>query len=329
MGDEKFFSILDEIPTPLEERLIHAAATASLQQAWQGLIDFDDQILMPTVFNNASFPQYPLVMVDEAQDLSELNHAMLRKLARKRLIAVGDECQAIYAFRGANAESMQALESTFAMRRLTLTISFRCPQAIVREAQWRAPAMQPADGAAEGSVRTLNEWTVGDLPDTATILCRNNAPIFNQAIRLLRNGRYPQIVGNDVGRGLLRAMRKLGDERTPQAQVLTLIDAWEEGKLKRARSEARVRDQAECLRIFARQGSDLGEALAYAEQLLAAKGPIVLSTIHKAKGLEWPDVFLLDKDLIRLGEGQEDNLLYVAMTRSKENLTYVTTEGFR
>jgi DNA helicase-2/ATP-dependent DNA helicase PcrA len=96
--------------------------------AMKGDCDFNDQVLMPTIFHGA-FPRYPLILGDEAQDLSALNHATLRKLVgKRRLIAVGDPCQAIYGFRGAHEESMSLLREEFDMRELPLTISFRCPQ---------------------------------------------------------------------------------------------------------------------------------------------------------------------------------------------------------
>ena len=50
---------------------------------------------------------------------------------------------------------------------------------------------------------------------------------------------------------------------------------------------------------------------------------ITLSTIHKAKGLEWPQVALLGPSLLRLGRGQEDNLAYVAVTRAQSDLLYL------
>jgi superfamily I DNA/RNA helicase len=71
----------------------------NIEQAFRGIIDFDDQIYMPTLFGG-SWPQFPLVMIDEAQDLSPINHAMLSKLVKHRLIAVGDPYQSIYGFRG-------------------------------------------------------------------------------------------------------------------------------------------------------------------------------------------------------------------------------------
>lgn len=326
MDDDEFFAHLEEEPTELEEDLIRRATFASIDLSFKGTIDFNDQILMPTVFP-ASFPQYPLVLIDEAQDLSALNHATLRKLAKKRLIAVGDECQSIYGFRGAHEDSMALLEKTFSMRKLLLSISFRCSQAVVREAQWRAPHMRWPEWAEEGEVKTLASWSAADLPETATILCRNNAPIFHIALALLRNGRYPQIVGNDIGRSLIKTLKKFGPTSMRQAEVLAAIDLWTKEKKRKARNKGRVDDQAECLRIFAQQGENLGDAIAYAEHILAAHGPIQLMTIHKAKGLEWDDVYILDEHLIR-DDQQDQNVRYVAQTRAKKRLTYIQSDGF-
>jgi superfamily I DNA/RNA helicase len=89
-----------------------------------------------------------------------------------------------------------------------------------------------------------------------------------------------------------------------------------------------VQDQADCLVIFAEQGPTLGDALVYAEHLMTAKGPILLMTGHKAKGLEFDDVFILDRHLVRMEEEQDRNLMYVMQTRSKSSLTYVTSDGW-
>lgn len=311
----------------MAEDLVRRATIESLSQAMGGKIDYSDQILMPTVFP-ASFPQYPLVMIDEAQDLSELNHAMLSKLVKKRLIAVGDPNQAIYGFRGAHENSMSLLKERFDMHELGLSISFRCPVAVVKEAQWRAPHMRWPDWAKPGEVRSLTDWGVETLPETAAIICRNNAPLFSMAIRLLSNGRYPELIGNDIGKLLLKWLKDLGKPDDKREAVLDAIDKWEEAKAKKSRVPAKVADQAECLRVFARQGEDLAGAIAYAEHVMNAHGPIQLMTGHKSKGLEFDTVFLLDKHLVKVGQGQEDNLLYVMQTRAKNELIYVTSDGF-
>lgn len=327
MDDDEFFAWLDEEPSDLMQELIIKASLQSLMLGMNGTIDFNDQILLPTVFP-ATFPTHPLVLVDEAQDLSALNHAMLSKIAKKRLIAVGDPGQSIYGFRGAHANSMELLQQSFSMKPHTLSISFRCPIAVVKVVQWRAPHMKWPEWAKEGEVKTWAKWTTENIPEYAMILCRNNAPLFSCAIKLLRNGRGVEIVGNDIGKAIAKTMKKFGDTDMPQADVLVAIDAWKETKLSKARSPGNVLDQAACMVVFAEQGATLGDALAYMQHIFSNAGPIKLSTIHKSKGLEWDNVFILDRELIRTKETQEKNLLYVACTRAKESLNFITTEGF-
>lgn len=331
LDDDEFFAALEDEPSTLICDMLRAAMFESIKQSFKGTVDFSDQLFMPTVFP-CSYPrEYRLILVDEAQDLSELNHVMVRKLVRNdRLIAVGDECQSIYAFRGAHQDSMNMLKATFDMQELTLSVSFRCPESIVREARWRAPHMRWVDWLERdtGTVRTLSYWNVEDLPEQTTILCRNNAPLFALAIHLLKNGRYAEIVGNDVGKNLVKAMRKFGPLTMPQEDVMLAIDKWSETRLKKSRSPKTVEDQAECMRVFTEQGPNLGAALAYAEDLMTARGPITLSTIHKSKGLEWSHVIILDRHLIRKDDQQEDNLLYVAQTRSKDTLWYLSSKAW-
>lgn len=328
MSNQDFFDHLEDEPSALQERLIIEVATASIEQGLGGKIDFSDQILLPTLFP-AMFPSYPLVLIDEAQDLSALNHATLRKMVKRRLIAVGDSNQAIYGFRGAHEDSMNMLQRQFNMTSFTLSISFRCPISVVKAAQWRAPHMRWPEWAIEGEVKHFTEWNASTVPQTAAIICRNNAPLFNMAIKLLKNGRYPQIIGNDIGKYLLKVMKKFGKGTMERAQVMVAISEWAEEKKKKTRNPAKIDDQAACLRIFADQGDTLSDALAYAEHLFASQGPIQLMTGHKAKGLEFDTVFILDKHLIRVEEGkQEPNLLYVCQTRAKRALYYVESETF-
>lgn len=326
VSNDEFFSVLEEEPTILQEQLIIEATCERLRQAFQGKIDFNDQILMPTVYSGL-FPRFPLVLVDEAQDLSALNHSMLRKIARKRLIAVGDACQAIYGFRGAHEDSMSKMRQEFDMQELGLTISFRCPRAVVAEARFRAPHMQWPEWAKEGEVRSLTTWTAEDVPDNSTIICRNNAPLFSMAIKLLNAKRYPELVGNDIGKALLKVLEKFGDHALPRSEVLESIRLWREAKLVKARDKSKVHDQAACLTVFANEGETLGDAIAYAKHIFSMAGPVKLMTGHKAKGLEFDEVFFLDEHLIG-DRGQERNLRYVIITRAKQRLTYVTSEGW-
>ena len=328
MGDDEVYNWFDDQPTDTQFDIIRAVTIESISRGLKGEIDFNDQILLPAIFP-VSFPIFPLVLVDEAQDLSALNHRVLKKLVKKRIIAVGDECQAIYGFRGAHANSMHLLKETFQMKRLFLSISFRCPIKVVEHARWRAPMMKWPEWAKPGQVIETKKWSTDSVPDESAIICRNNAPLFRTALRFLKAGRYPQIIGNDVGKSLLKILKKFGPLNTPQASVFASIDSWKEEKLKKTRSPGSIHDQAECLRIFAEQGNDLGDAIAYAEHIFNSQGPIQLMTGHKSKGLEFDHVFILDKHLLRLDdEGQDKNVLYVMQTRAKQTLTYIDTELF-
>lgn len=334
---EEFYASLEEILPEWAERMIDRVLVDSIEMSYAGKIDFDDQIYMPTIFGG-SFPQFPLVMVDEAQDLSPLNHMMLHKIARKRLIAVGDPNQSIYGFRGAVSNGMAALREDFNMRELPLSISFRCPRAVVRLAQGRAPHMRWPEWAVEGSVEYMQEWSATDVPDGAAIICRNNAPLFRTALSLIQDRRGVKLVGSDLGPQLIKTLKKLGDGNLTRDGVHMEINKWEAEKLKKARKgggEAAVMDKANCLRVFADFGDTLAAAIAYAEALFASSGPIQLMTGHKSKGLEFPTVFFLDSFLVgaRTEPGtekaeQEDNLRYVIQTRAKERLVHISSDHF-
>jgi ATP-dependent DNA helicase UvrD/PcrA len=330
--EDQFFGGLDEPPDGWFMDLVNTGLRASIRQAYGGLIDFDDQIYMSTLFGGA-FPKYPRVWVDESQDLNALNHAMLKRLVGPGtvLTAVGDPYQSIYAFRGAVTSSMAALQRQFNMHEMTLSVSFRCPVAIIQRARSRAPHLQWAPWAKPGHVETLDTWHAKAIPDGAAILCRNNAPLLTCALALLRQGRGVKLVGTELGPQLVRALKRLSDNlKMPQEEVYAAINHWEADKLRTSRSPGAIADRAECLRVFAGWGPDLGAAVAHAEFIFAKEGPIQLLSGHKAKGLEWPVVYHLDPHRIpspwsREGEAleQELNVRYVIETRAKEALYLV------
>lgn len=328
MSCDEFFSHIEQKLTPIEEDLIRQATIEGLDQALKGTIDFDDQILMPTIFHGV-FPRFPLVLVDESQDLSSLNHAMLRKLAKKRIIAVGDSRQAIYGFRGAHEDSMNLLGKEFAMRELELSVSFRCPQAVVDHVLWRAPHMKYPTWAKTGIVQRLPEWGVNDLPQSAAVICRNNAPLFSLAIKLLKQGRHSEVGSTDIAKQLLKIMTKFGEKKLIQPDVLDKIDAWERKEIDKTRRHGHgpIQDKAECMRVFAQAGSTLGDALHYINHLINSSSPLKLMTGHKSKGLEFDHVFFLDEELVG-PDDQDPNLRYVICTRAKETLTYVNSGDF-
>jgi superfamily I DNA/RNA helicase len=323
---EQFHASLDEAPSPLLAELIDAVLVTSIKAAYAGSIDYNDQIFMPALFGG-TFPRFPLVLVDEAQDLNPTNHAMLDKLCKSsRLCAVGDPWQSIYGFRGAVQDGMAQLASHWSMQERTISISFRCPQAIVENVHWRVPHFRWIKEG--GHVESLGSLSPNDIPDGAAILCRNNAPLFRTAFHLLAERRSVSVSGSEIGPKLVALLRKIGSDADTQADLLTKIEGWRDEKLQKSQAPATINDMADCLRIFASFGATQAQAIAYAEHLFAQQGTIKMMTGHKAKGAEFDCVFHLDPWLIGDDE-QELNLRYVISTRSKDRLYEIDSIGMR
>lgn len=336
---------LDVEPDDWMLSIIDQVLEHSIADAFKGIIDYDDQIYMSTLFGGV-YPRFPIVLVDETQDLSSLNHRSVELMVapKGRLIAVGDPHQSIYAFRGAHKGSMQILKERFFMREMNLSISFRCPQAVVKRAQALVPHFRWAEGAAEGVVAHLPDWNEASIPDGAAVICRNNAPLFDLAMRLIRKGRSVKLLGSDIGKGLLAVMRKLGPMTMTSKELTEAIGVWRGEQLEKTH-EARhhgIIDRAACMVVFAETGNTLEEALAYAEMLFNADGKVLLMTGHKSKGGEWDICFHLNPFLIpsrhareaeEFGEHgpmeQEKNLRYVIETRAKRELYLINLEDMK
>ncbi len=325
----------DEEPTRLQQDIIEQALSASIRNAYAGEIDFDDQLYMPVCFGG-TWPKFPLVMCDEVQDLSPINHVMLEKLVHKRVIVVGDPWQSIYGFRGSVSNGMEALRVKFNMRELTLSTTFRVPKLGVERAWFRVPHMRAPNSQIDGHIEVLEDWDSGVVEDYSAIICRNNAPLFSCALRLIKSGRAIKLVGMDIGPGLVRVMKKLGPATLGRCGIEDALEAWLKREIARAKRVETVYERYECLRVLACREDcrDLGQAIAFAEALFKQDGPIQLLSGHKAKGLEWKTVYHLDPWRIPskfAKEGteeyeQEMNVRYVIETRFKENLYLMNLE---
>lgn len=318
-------SLASDGPVPHWD-VVDSMLVLSIRRAFAGDIDFNDQLYMPALFAT-SWPRYSRLYLDEAQDFSRVNYAMIRKMAGKSTViySVGDPYQSIYAFRGAMTDGMARQRKEFSCETLPLSVSFRCPSAIVANARWRAPGFKAFRNG--GEVQTIDQFSgicVEDFVENSSVICRNNAPLFSLAMRLLARGRSVDMAGTDIGPRLVSILRRLGDMSISRPAILAAIDEWEE----RHEASKSTFDTAECLRAIASSPAahDLGTTVAYVEHLYKQKGTIHLTTGHKAKGLEWDTVYHLDPSL--LGRSEQDlNLRYVIETRSKESYFEIDSRG--
>lgn len=337
-----------------------------IAEARKGRISFDDQVYCSSLLGG-QFPRFPVVFVDESQDLNPLNHRMLELCMRSdgRLVSVGDVRQAIYRFRGADADSMskiRRLRSNWVD--LPLATTFRCPKRIVARQQAHAPGFTAFHTNAEGRVARLADGLDEDKPtwtwehltrwlmhpqDQVAVLCRNNGPLMSLAFRLLRRGVGVVMLGRDIGKGLAVLSRKLcPDDSTPRDLILGAIDEWEATESSKARVANReekiagISDRAECLRavLSGAECRDAGELRTMLTRLFEREsGQVTLSSIHRAKGMEWDLVLHLDPWRIpskwarKSGDErqltQEYNLKYVCETRTRHTLIEANLEDFR
>lgn len=289
--------------------LAEAILLESCKLAFQGNIDFDDQLYMPVLFNS-NFQKYSLLAVDEAQDLSPLQHTMVeRSLAPSaQLVVVGDPNQAIYGFRGASTSSFSDFTEKFNLPILPLTASFRCPISIVKEAKKYVPDIEAA-GTFQGKV---NQSYSAIMPrQEIAVLSRTNAPLLSMAFSALRKS----VPVNYLGRDFMSGLKTLSKKYPSKGE----LEFWYNSQMKTLKGEAskaRCEDRYSCLLMLYEEGP------AVLEQLLSSpkEKSMILSTIHKAKGLEWDHVVYLDYGKDWKGN-QEDNIKYVGVTRSKNTLT--------
>lgn len=112
------------------------------------IVDFTDMIYFP-VYYNMGIPfslknKLDTILVDEAQDLSVLQQMFLTKIdtGMNRFIFVGDRNQSIYAFSGADTNSINRIKKNFVLNELPLSICYRCPKNVIKIAQEHVPDIQ-------------------------------------------------------------------------------------------------------------------------------------------------------------------------------------------
>lgn len=329
-------------------------------------IDYADMIWAPVVLN-LPVDTYDLLVVDEAQDLNRCQQALMMMAIRHggRIVMCGDPKQAIFGFAGADCESMHRMTEVLQQTErgvvvLPLTVTRRCGKAIVAEANQIVREFSAHESNPEGKVSTAVYPTdskgkerpkphyTDRAKDGDMVLCRVNAPLVSQCFRFIKEGRKANILGRDMGDGLVKTVEKL--KASCVGELLEKMDEWLEREMERERkkkfpNEAKiiaVQDKFDCIVCFT-EGLDMTalpmEVVNRIKSVFVDEKDgqkvtgIKLSSIHKAKGLEAETVFLLEPAGCSVPHPmaksawqmeQEWNLRYVAITRAIKELVYVS-----
>jgi hypothetical protein len=320
-------------------------------------INCDDQLWLPIV-NGWTLPQYDVVIVDEAQDLSPARMAIVRLSVKPggQLIAVGDEFQAIFGFAGADCQSLPKLIEEFQCDILPLTWTQRCARLIVAEARKvdERLTIEARPDAIEGTVDTVEATKLFEhVKPGDAIISRTNAPLISLFFQLARRGIRVVMLGKDYAsmlvhriKGFQQAAARDGVEFDGNA-LLAYNRAWYAARLEslgegKAAAKERAYDEACAIKALtfdlnlsdtscAKQVIDRCYNLFSKDDDGRGGDCITLASTHKFKGDERNRVFCLAETYCKASDKQtqdeaqqEKNLLYVAITRAKKHLSYVT-----
>ena len=306
------------------------------------IIDFDDMIWIP-VINNLRLNRFDRIFVDEAQDLNLTQIELVCRAIKEggRICVVGDPRQGIYAFRGAANGAMDLMQERLDAKVFPLSITYRCPKSVVRLASKYVEDFSSSEDAIEGSVTNgsvsemLESTIEGDL-----IVSRANLPLTKLAYKFIAREKRARIKGKDFGDQLVAIAKKYqkgikkGESDSSMQGFLAFLINWEFSQIEIIRGKydawekvaESVTDKADCMRVIASKCNSVYEVIASIESLfsdLDDSNSITLSTTHKAKGLEYKNVYCLEDTYLKREGIEEENLFYVAITRAKENLILV------
>lgn len=336
------------------DALVQAAIVtlqASIKQDKE-IIDFDDMIFCP-LYHNLTFYQKDWVLIDEAQDTNPARRALALKMLKPngRLIAVGDDRQAIYGFTGADANALDLIADEVNAVRLPLTVTYRCPKAVVKSANRLVPDLEAHETAPEGVVRSIprvskdkKEFFVTEaLTGADAVLCRNVAPLLDLAYSMLGAGHPCMLEGRDIGEGLIKLATRWKSVHT-LGQLCEKLRDWKDREVQKWQAKDKpmmaqaAEDKANALRYIASALMsdgfvDVADLVTWVRELFAGgkENATTLTTVHKSKGREWPRVFILERAKTMPSKWakkdwqlkQEANLEYVAITRAESELVFV------
>ena len=302
-----------------------------------------------------------VVVIDEAQDMDENEFDLLWAIKEKnenlRIIAVGDDDQNIFEFRGASSRYMKKLIDEMGAKKYELLENYRSGEEIVRFADRFALSIgqrlknQPLKAAGEeaGKVicircqsrnmelpiaRAIKKESGNNKRKTIGILTNTNEEAMRMIGALGEEGMRAKLIQDNEGFDLyqlaeLRMFLKLLG-RDPETPLIT-EETWNRAKQRLMQLYQTSTCLPHCLNLLSefaslhekKYRSDLEQFIH--ESVLSdfdsrREGEIVVSTIHKAKGREFDIVYLMMKEKALITSDEERRRLYVGMTRAKKEL---------
>lgn len=307
-----------------------------------------------------------VLVIDEAQDMDSDEFALVTALMKNneemRVIAVGDDDQNIYEFRGSDSKYMQSLISEHNANHYELLDNYRSKSNIVRFSnvyvknlfnrmkQHPIVAVQEEEGRVcitRHYCKFMEEPLLNDIKQTYTqgtacVLTTTNSEAANMVGLLQKNGLRAKLIQSLDSLRLcnmaeIRLFLKTIEKQIGSSPTITEI-IWKEAKEKLNKLYGDSKCIEACnnmIEEFERANTkwkywtDLKEFINESnleDFYTSDTSTILVSTIHKAKGREFDNVYLLLNNYKTETE-ESKRVLYVGMTRAKSQLSVHTNTG--
>ena len=298
-----------------------------------------------------------VLVVDEAQDMSADEFALVKALMtaneEMRVIAVGDDDQNIYGFRGADSRHMQMLSMLDGSRLIEMTANYRSSRHVVAVANGFAGYIRNRlkqtpissvcrdDGwvsVTHHKSATIYEPVVANIlakpsDGSRCVLTQTNEEAVTLVDLLRKHGINSKLVQSMDGIRFCNLAEMRHFQKYIERQLHSPMipdELWETAKRATfclySNSES-LTYLRRCIELFestnkTKYWSDFREYVfesSIEDFSRFSESDVVVSTIHKAKGHEYDDVFMM----VAGSYSRDDQLLrtyYVAMTRAKRRL---------
>jgi superfamily I DNA/RNA helicase len=303
-------------------------------------VDHDDMVWM--ALKHIRSARYDIGFIDECQDLSRSTFALVQAICRN-LVLVGDRNQAIMAFAGADEEMFNKV-LTISDVVLPLKTTFRNPVNIVERANKLIPgSVLPGPNKEIGEDMSISYQSMISRLKTlparegkklnVMIVSRTNAPLLPLGLSLVKNGFGVELADKDFGGKIINFIKKTRANSIPD--LLDKLEQYQEIEAKKPHPMAGIMAEELCGAIVGiaegcKNLNDLYANIKVVVQEVDKPDRFLLSTIHKSKGLEANNVFIMNPPIEHplasshpITKKQEQNLHFVAITRTSKNQYWV------
>jgi superfamily I DNA/RNA helicase len=319
-------------------------------------IDYTDLLWLPNVLNLTTKKYtYNWIFVDEAQDTNIAEQELVKKCFKRgtRFAIVCDNFQQINVWAGSTIRAIENFKDFPNTKEYKLPISYRCPKKIVNLASQYSNNIVASDNAIDGEINYDVQYTQpvsGDM-----VLCRMTAPLIQLYLKYLKLNKKACIKGFENIKDDYISLIKQSNSLLIDKECLTSDGLFPKiyrqfvnhienvSKTFSLTFDESMQHSIILMEYDVIEGlKTLSEGLVTVDELLNRINTIfqdngnegvILSTIHKAKGLESDNVYIFYPSLlnsrknIKEWEKQlEENLIYVAYTRAKKTLNFIKEE---